>query len=280
MSRATRLILVEGLPGSGKTTTAQMIHQLYEETGWPSRLFLEGNVENPADYEGVAYFSQQEFDLLLSSQPSLVGAIKRMASSQEGGWLLEYRKLQENPTSGWPDELLQTIAQNDIYELPLTENRRLIKARWGQFAQDARSRTDTAILECCLLQNPLTVGMVKYGAPKEANTGFVLELADMVKGLNPLVIYVDQPDVDYSFRKAVTERPREWSEGFIQYYTCQGFGSTQACEGLDGTIEVLKARRELEQEILSRLEIDKVFIDNSLFDTKQLKQALVEVLCK
>ncbi|WP_018753592.1 hypothetical protein [Paenibacillus sanguinis] len=58
MGRATRLILVEGLPGSGKTMTAQMIHQLYEETGWPSRLFLEGNGEHPADYEGVAYKEQ------------------------------------------------------------------------------------------------------------------------------------------------------------------------------------------------------------------------------
>lgn len=280
MSRTSRLILVEGLPGSGKTTTARMIHQLYESIGQPSRLFLEGNLEHPADYEGVAYFSQNEFDNLLSSQPSLAGVIKEAASLQDGGWLLDYRKLQENPASGLPDELLQIIARKDIYELPLADNRRLIKARWARFAQDALSRTDTTILECCLLQNPLTVGMIKYGASKEANIRFVLELADKVKELNPLVIYVDQLDVDYSFRKAVTERPRAWSEGFIHYYTCQGFGNNQAYEGMDGTIEVLKARREWEQEILSSLKINKMIIDNSLFDTKQLKQALAEVLAK
>lgn len=131
-----------------------------------------------------------------------------------------------------------------------------------------------------MLQNPLTVGMIKYGAPKEANTRFVLQLVDRVKELNPVLVYVDQQDVDYSFRKAVTERPVDWSEGFIQYYTRQGFGSTQGYEGLDGTIEVLKARREWEQEILNSLKINKVIIDNSLFNTKQLKQALAEVLAK
>lgn len=280
MSKATRLILVEGLPGSGKSTAAKMIQQLYEEMGQPSRLYLEGNLEHPADYEGVAFFDPQQFDELVSNQESLAEAIKRAALPEDNGWLLEYRKLQEHPASGLPDELLHTIARNDIYELPLAENRRLIKKRWERFGQAMLSRTETTILECCLLQNPLTVGMIKCGSSKEENIGFVLELASIAKELNPLVIYVDQQDVDYSFRKAVSERPQEWSEGFIQYYTTQGFGSTQPYAGLEGTIEVLKARGELEKEILSRLELNKMILDNSRFDTRQLKQALAKVLAK
>lgn len=281
MSKATRLILVEGLPGSGKSTTAKMIQQLYEEMGRPSRLFLEGDLEHPADYEGVAFFSQQEFEDLVSNQEILAGALKRAALPLDGGgWLLEYRKLRERTASGLPDELLHMIARNDIYELPLAENRRLIKGRWEQFAQAMLERTDTTILECCLLQNPLTVGMIKHGASKEIDTRFVLELASIVKELNPLVIYVDQPDVEDSFRKAVRERPAEWSEGFIQYYTTQGYGSTQPYKGVEGTIEVLRARGELEQEILSRLGLNKVIIDNSRFDIEQLKQVLAEVLGK
>ncbi|GIO43408.1 hypothetical protein J41TS4_31660 [Paenibacillus apis] len=39
-------------------------------------------------------------------------------------------------------------------------------------------------------------------------------------------------------------------------------------------------RATLEKEILSCLQINKMIIDNSLFDKEQLKQALAEVLVK
>jgi len=56
-----KLILVEGLPGSGKSTTAQLISDLYKEKGRDVRLFLDGNTWHPADYDAVAYFKNEEF---------------------------------------------------------------------------------------------------------------------------------------------------------------------------------------------------------------------------
>ncbi|WP_051505123.1 P-loop NTPase family protein [Paenibacillus durus] len=93
--------------------------------------------------------------------------------------------------------------------------------------------------------------MIKYGAKKEDVISYVIELATIVERLNPLLIYVEQNDLDHSFRKAVKERPKEWSEGFIEYYTNQGYGKKQGNKGLEGTLQVLKARRELEAEIFS-----------------------------
>jgi thymidylate kinase len=46
-----KLILVEGFPGSGKTTTAKQIHKVMSKKGIPCMLFNEGNVDHPADLD-------------------------------------------------------------------------------------------------------------------------------------------------------------------------------------------------------------------------------------
>ena len=64
----------------------------------------------------------------------------------------------------------------------------------------------------------------------------------------------------------------------MHYYTAQGYGLKNELSGLDGTIEVLKARQELEFAILDQLSMPKVVVDNSRFDLEQHKERLNEIL--
>ncbi|MCY1692417.1 hypothetical protein OVA29_19285 [Exiguobacterium sp. SL14] len=57
----TRLFLVEGLPGSGKTTTAETLTPLLQEQQINTRLHIEGDLNHPADYESVAYLTMDEW---------------------------------------------------------------------------------------------------------------------------------------------------------------------------------------------------------------------------
>lgn len=51
----SKLILIEGLPGSGKSTTARLVHEILMQKGIESELFCEGDLDHPADYESVAF---------------------------------------------------------------------------------------------------------------------------------------------------------------------------------------------------------------------------------
>jgi thymidylate kinase len=57
----SKLILVEGLPGSGKSTTATITNEILKDLNIDTKLFLEGNAEHPADYEGGSFFTKTEF---------------------------------------------------------------------------------------------------------------------------------------------------------------------------------------------------------------------------
>jgi hypothetical protein len=273
-----KLILIEGLPGSGKTTTAGLVHELLTEMNLSAKLFLEGDVEHPADYEGVACFNRTELAELWSTHAKYRDLLSERLIQQGDNYFLEYRKIIQELGANFPDELLGAICRNDIYELPLDRNRELITGRWKAFAESAYKGSDTYVFDCCFIQNPVTVGMVKYGANMEYVKSYVTGLAEIAGPLKPLLIYVAQNDLGFSFRKAVGERPKEWSEGFIDYYTNQGYGARQGYHGLEGALQVLKARSELEAEIFNSLAIAKHKVDNSAYDLNGYKQVLAKII--
>lgn len=147
MTPAPKLILIEGLPGSGKTTTAALVQELLAGQNISARLFLEGNLEHPADYDGVACFEEHEFAELLDSFDQYRDFLNQHIIRQDGRCFLGYRKLQQQYGPEFPDDagLLNAIVQKDIYELPLGDNRKLITDKWRKFTAEAAAGCETYI---------------------------------------------------------------------------------------------------------------------------------------
>lgn len=275
----SKLILVEGLPGSGKTTTAEITNDILKEWKVDTKLYLEGNVEHPADYEGGSYFSKHEFAELLEQYSEVKPVLLKHALERCEGYVLpQYKLKQDLNEATLPDIFWDRIWTNDIYELPLEKNIELITDKWKKFAELAMKNDQTYIFECCFIQNPVTIGMIKYGASKEVVMGYVKQLADIIKPLNPILIYVEQQDLSQSFTKAVQERPKEWLAGFMDYYNNQGYGKKHGVVGIDGTISVLEARSQLEAAIYNNLDLEKIKVDNSQFDMVYHKKILEMIM--
>ncbi|WP_433708405.1 hypothetical protein [Paenibacillus illinoisensis] len=277
---ARQLILVEGLPGSGKSTIAKMVSDILIQRGLRVKLFQEGDLNHPADYEGVAFFTADEFGDLLDSHPACLDILESKAITYRNGYLIPYRKIKEELGEAFPDHTVEEIFSRDIYELPFEQNKDLITSKWRSFTESVLAANDDTVIifECCFIQNPLTMGLVKCNQSREDNVNYVLELERIVQALNPLLIYIDQKDIAYTFDKAVMERPKEWSEGFIQYYTNQGWGASRGYHGVPGTVKVLQARKELETEIYQILKMDKYWLDNSEYNLSFCQNELENIL--
>jgi hypothetical protein len=271
----TKLILIEGLPGSGKSTTAEMTKEILKEWNVDTNLYLEGNVEHPADYEGGSYFSKTEFAQLLEQYDEVQPIIGKHAIERCDGFVLPQYKLKHDLDETMvPDSFWDQIWNHDIYELPLEKNIELITDKWKRFVEQALAGNQTYIFECCFIQNPVTIGMIKYGASQEVVMNYVKQLTEIIEPLNPVLIYVDQLDLSRSFKKAVQERPKEWSAGFMYYYNNQGYGKIHCAQGIEGTIAVLEARKQIESSIFNALNIKKVKIDNTQFDMDSHKNRI------
>ncbi|UOB76764.1 hypothetical protein MQW34_14835 [Bacillus sp. ZJS3] len=274
----TKLIIVEGLPGFGKSTTAQLINDILSQNKIEVELFLEGNLNHPADYDGVSCFNKFEFDRLLYNSGDFKEVLLKRVLKKGSNYLLPYRKIKNEFGDQFSDELFNDILKNDIYELPFDRNVELIADKWKDFAEIAREDDKVYIFECCFIQNPLTIGMIKYGEQKEKIINYVMKVAKIIENLNPMLFYVEQDNLEFSFRKALKERNSEWSTGIVDYYTNQGYGKEHNHSGVEGAIKVLEARRNLELEIFDMLKMKKEKINNTKYEIDSYRSMLKDKL--
>lgn len=275
---SARLIIIEGLPGAGKSTVAEITSEVLSELKIQKKFFSEGNKDHPADYDGVAYLLKEQFYKLLEDHEILSELIKNKSSMKWQNFLVPYVKLMNEMGDEMPRELVNTLMNNDIYELPFELHIELLLDRWSDFVADALKSNSTYLFECCFIQNPITVSMIRDDTPKDITIRYIEKLAKIIEPLDPVLIYVDQNDLEASFMKIIEERPTEWLDGFTDYYTNQGIGKEKKLEGVEGTIEVLKLRKKLEIEIFNRLDMKKMILDNSSYNGTMVKKKMHELM--
>lgn len=198
----TNLIIVEGLPGSGKSTTAAMIADELEKKGRKVVCVDEGVQDHPADYAD--------------------------------------------------------------YDFPDFETERMkILDKWRSFTSKSDKNT-IYVFNCIFLQNPMCETMMRFGMDETASRNYISEIAEIIKPLHPVILYIDRPNVKQTIDHVLDERGHDWLNAVINYHTTQGFGKENNLSGYEGYIKCLEERRVRELRILQALDIDYYTISQGL----------------
>lgn len=274
----TQLIIVEGLMGTGKTSTASFIGKYVEQQHRKASIFLEGDLDHPVDFEGVACLNEQEYNLLLHQFAYDQQCIQQMVRVEGYNYFFSYKKAKQILQDTFADDLYTYIATYDIYELSLARHCELMLQSWRDFAERLVSTDEVVIVECCFFQNPMCMLLAKNNAEQTVITEYILELSDIIKPLQPVLIYLYQENIRQTLHKVSVERSTEWLDFVIWYYTEQEYGKAHQWSGLDGLIECLQVRRTLELEIFEQLNMSKLRMDHSTYSWEHTQQELIHYL--
>ena len=260
----SKLILIEGIPGSGKSTAAVTLQNFLESKGIPSRFWREGDFDHPADFEGIARLSKTQFEELLDRHPELTEIVREHTSIRGDDYLLKYRKIQRLYPEKVDQSLVDELSRLDVYDgMPMEEYCRLALDRWQDFCESVKGSDEVTLMECCYLQNPLTVMLARHDADPQFARQHIERLTDIIRNLNPLVIYFQPQDVRAALLYVHAERPKEWADFVIWYLTGQEYGKAHHLSGYEGVIQFYEMRQKLEVEILRSLSVQQLIVEHS-----------------
>ena len=272
----SKLILLEGVPGAGKSTMGLRLQDFLEKQGITTRFWREGDFDHPADFEGIACLSASGYQNFLSRYPDLAGFCAENLVIRGADHLLSYRKLQHNHPQLMPQALVDELSHFDVYDgLPMSEYCRLSLERWQDFQQATKDSDTVTLLECCLLQNPLTVLLARHDAGLETVRRQVLAIAEMIRDLNPLVVYMSPQNVGAALEHVHAERPKEWADFVIGYLTRQAYGQNHHLVGFEGVIYFYEMRQKLEIEILRGLPLESVLVEHAVRNWERCNSEVV-----
>lgn len=259
-----KLFLLEGIPGSGKSSAGAFVQGLLEKQGNAVRFWREGDFDHPADFEGIAGLSEAHYYDLLARYPHLAALFQQHMIVRGADYLLSYRKLQHRHPEAMPQALVDELARHDVYDgLSMAEYCRLALDRWQDFCQTAAQSNTVTILECCLLQNPLTVLLARHDADPQTACEHVARIAAIIQPLDPLVIYLSPRDARAALERVRAERPVQWADFVAWYLTGQAYGQTHPVAGWEGVIQFYTMRQQMEVELLAALPLPSLLLEHS-----------------
>lgn len=245
----TRLYIVEGLPCSGKSTTAKYLAGRLSAMGRKAVCVDEGTGDHPADYEDRAYVTGSQ---LAAFPPGLREMVRSRSEYRMNGYVV--------PLSSLGGAALQRLMPYKIYDsLPWEAEMPLMIDKWKSFMAGAQEHV-IYVFNSVFLQNPMCETMMRFNLSEEQSFEHIQNIAGIIAPMEPAVIYLKSGDIGGNIRAAAEERPG-WLEGVIKYHEGGAYGRSIGASGFEGYIACLEERQRRELSILERLDLNRLVLE-------------------
>lgn len=241
-----KLILVEGIPGSGKSTLTDRLHRHLTAQGIRATRYLEGERAHPINLAWHAYLPRAEYEAVLRDHPAHAANIARFATVEPAYALVPYR----DGFSVFFGEALGTFfaAREFTYGntpvLPLHEYTEVVQTRWARFAAQAQADEGLFLVDACFLQHTLHDLLRLYDPGIDAIVAHLARILETVETLRPTLLYITQADVGAALARTAARRNRP------SYQT-------------EEAIAFWARRKRMEYEALARLPLRAHILDNT-----------------
>ena len=195
-----KLIFVEGLPGTGKTTLSEYIFNLLINHGIKTELLLEDNAKIPSNFRDIAGISKNininvPFDNCQVVETENYFFVNIRNCDDENATLLTKYDIG--------DEFNKLVSVQEYVQCTL---------EWWRYWVEVSIWDSVLVLDSAFLQCPINE-MIFRGASDAEITEYIRCIAEIIEPYNPICIYLrrESAEIAIDFAKAV--KGEVWAKG-------------------------------------------------------------------
>ena len=196
-----RLILVEGLPGMGKTTLSEKIYKLLSEQGIKTELLLEGNARIPSNFCNIAGVPKGDFTDCIEESIIAIKKTDNYIFVNLSGCSEETAKQLQRYDVG--DEFNKFISAQEYSRCTL---------EWWQNWASNISLDTVLILDSAFMQCPINEMIFRKASNIEVEA-YIRAIAEIIKSLNPVCIYLRRENAEIAINFAKAVKGEHWTKG-------------------------------------------------------------------
>ena len=184
-----RLILLEGLPGTGKTMNSYKLYEQLARNGLDVRWLHEVSQPHPTLFFSESCMTKEEYRLFIEKYPETANGLNGIAEVRATTVGIDYltlaRRMPGQENTVWYQELLQY----DAMVFPLERYEPIAYEKWEAFVNAALRNDTIYILDSSIFQYQIFTFLLN-GADYQRLARFVRGIMDMLKPLRPALIYL------------------------------------------------------------------------------------------
>lgn len=274
----TKLIMLEGLPGTGKSTNAYFLLRQLERAGKRARWFHEVARPHPVLFFDEACLSRAEYGAFVRSFPRAQPVLNRVAAYRKNAVGIDLLEIEWNYGEEIGTEALEALRKFDVcMKFPLDLYEEIALEKWACFVERALRVEDRVyLLDSAIFQYQIFTYLLK-NAPYEALERLIGRLMDVVRPLNPCLVYFNRENT----RDTISFLEETRGKDFMEW-----MGARDANEpyyggrpgGAEGHRHFLMDYGDIARRLFERADCRKLGIEVSGQDWPTLENALLAFL--
>jgi len=264
----TKLINIEGMPGSGKSAAIRVIEEFLAESGANVSYYDEDALNHPADFSLHAFMREEQIRALT---PDEQRQLYSEGDKKLTGLVIPLTKVSVS--------LFSKIIPCKIYDnLDWESEKPILLEKWQSFAKKAMMKSRIYVFNSGILKNPINEMMMRFDFGYPVIWEFFFGIFREIAALNPVIIYLKCTDIKARVEEAARRRNASWLNNAVEYHTSQGYGKRNGMSGLDGYVDCLEARQRIELKIINELPVEKLILTDPLDNWEYASRKICDAL--
>ncbi|WP_419884660.1 hypothetical protein [Paenibacillus sp. B-A-8] len=191
----SRLILMEGLPSTGKSTNAGILFQQLEQNGEQARWIHEVARPHPTLFFYEAYMENEEYLEFIASYPHTVPILEQLLIKRKRGIGIDLLEVEWNYQEYLGSDAFTELKRYDVWNFDLERYKQVAIEKWEHFVKKQLHSNQIVILDSCIFQFQIYT-FILADAPFIQLQSFIEEIYKIISPLQPSLIYLYRNNTD------------------------------------------------------------------------------------